>query len=181
MLNGTGTVLTHLPRAAVYAHTVWEIRQRQADILLLCGKKVIFDRQDYTESWQQAPSRYACYWGNFARVLSWGLTRTQHGCTPLHHQGSSSCRVFIRVRFITPNGTSGRGTGVKMCSQAVWGAMAWHGGTAASQPHVPPQPLAVPPSIHLLIPPVLSSRAPWASLPNTHPDAGRCQVVSAAP
>lgn len=28
--------------------------RRQADILLLCGKKVIFDRQVYTVSWQQA-------------------------------------------------------------------------------------------------------------------------------
>lgn len=104
--------------------------RRQAYILLLCGKKVIFDKQVYTVSWHQAPSRYASYLGNFARILSWGLTCTQHGCTPLHQQSSSSCRVFIRVRFITPNRTSGHGTGVKMCSQAVWGAMAWHGGTA---------------------------------------------------
>lgn len=58
----------------------------------------------------------------------------------------------------------------------------WRGMEAlqAGQPHTPPQPLAVPPSIHLLMPLVLSSRAPCASPPNTQPDAGRCPVVSAA-
>lgn len=179
VLSGMGMVLTHLPRTVCTQPASGRSGRRQAVILLLCGKKVIFDRQVCTVSWQQAPSRHASYLGNFAGILSWGFMCTEHGCTPLHHQSSSSCRVFIRVRFITSNGTPGHGTGVttvlRPCGEP------WCVGTLqAGQPHTPPQPLAVPPSIQLPIPLVLSSGASCASPPSTSPAAGRCQVISAA-
>lgn len=153
VLSGMGTVLTHLPRTVCTQPVFGRSCRRQADILLLCGKKVIFDRQVCTVSWQQTPSRHASYLSSFAGILSWGFM-----CTPLHHRSSSSCRVFIRVRFITSNGTSGHGMGVttllRPCGEP-WCGMET---LQAGQPHTPPQPLAVPPSIHLLIPLVLSSR-----------------------
>lgn len=170
-----GTVLTHLPRNAVYAQPVWEIRQETGRYLAPMWQESNF--------WQAslhcllAASRYASYLGNFARMLSWGLMCTQRGCTPLHHQSSFSCRVLIRERFSTPNRMSGHDTGVKTWSQAVWGAMAWHGGTEG-QPASHPSTAPGCPSLHPdLTPLVLPSRAPCAP-PSQYPY--RCQQMPSA-
>lgn len=146
VLSGMGTVLTHLPRTVCTQPASGRSGRRQAVILLLCGKKVIFDRQVCTVSWQQAPSRHVSYLGNFARILSWGFMCTEHGCTPLHHQSSSSCRVFIRVRFITSNGTPGHGTRGDNGSQAVWGAVVC--GDTAGRPATHPSTAPGCPSLH---------------------------------
>lgn len=152
--------------------------RRQADILLLCGKKVIFDRQVYTVSWQQAdmPVIWAilpeCYPGGWC-AYSVDVHPSIIRAAPLAEYPSESDSV-------PPTGRLDMAQGLKRdprpCGEP------WHGMEAlrAGQPHTPPQPLAVPPSIQTS--PLWSCPPghPVLPLPSTHTDASRCQVVSAA-
>lgn len=119
--------------------------RRQASILLLCGKKVIFDRQVYTVSCQLADM-----------PVIWIIL-------PEHYPGgwrAHSVDVhpsIIRAALLagySSEGNSASQTGRLDTAQGLkrvlrpWGEP-WHGMEAlrAGQPHTPPQPLAVPPSI----------------------------------
>lgn len=75
------------------------------------------------------------------------MTCTQHGCTPLHHQSSSSCRYSSKGDSVPQTGRLDTARGLR-CVLRPCGEP-WHGMEAlrADQPHTPPQPLAVPPSI----------------------------------
>lgn len=151
--------------------------RRQADILLLCGKKVIFDRQVYTVSWQQADMPFI--WAILPEYYPGGWCAHSVDVHPSIIRAALLADCPSKSDSVPQTGRLDLARGLKR-SQAMWGAMAWHGGTegrpASHRSTVPGCPSLHPDRIPLVLP----SRAPCASPSQYHTDASRCQVVSAA-
>lgn len=134
----------------IYSQSVSRRSGKQTGISLFClyGRKVVFDRQVCTLSWQWEPGRYASYLGDFTGISSSDFIWAWQGHTALLYR-SSSCRGIL-VCLVSPNEVPARGTVAATRSQAVWGAAALYGGTGgrmATHPSATSGCCSVPPSI----------------------------------
>lgn len=174
VLSGIGTVLTHLPRTAVYVQAVWEIRQETGTYLAPMWQESNF-WQASLHCLLAASTKQICQlFGQFCRNIILGVD--VH--TVWMHTPPSSEQFFLQS--IHPSAihypkrdiwTWHRGD---TSSQAVWGAVVWHGGTAGPQPSTAPGCPSLHPSPHP------SAPALQGTLCFPSQFQSRCQVVSAA-